>query len=71
VYWLSKRRDERRIIQLAAHLKWLQENPNAVWKALNQVIIETAEAHLFRTGPERDAKTLAGAKHISMQCRLS
>jgi hypothetical protein len=29
--------------QLAVHVKWLQENPDAVWIGLNQGIINTAK----------------------------
>ncbi len=48
--------------QLAAHLKWLQGESRRGLKGLNRGIINTAEESTsFRTGPERDARTLAGA----------
>jgi len=37
--------------QLGAHLKWLQENPDAVWRALNQGIINTAKGLILPNWP--------------------
>jgi hypothetical protein len=40
-----------------------------VWRAFSEGIINTAEAHAFRTGPARDAETLAGANTFSTSGR--